>query len=153
MFKLLMIIFFSFVSLNAKMLVGQNIPIFKLKDQFNTQHSPMIETKTIIFAFKKDTGHMLNKYFDQFKADYLTQKNALYVADVSAMPAVIRFFVLGDLVEYKFPILFIEDEDVSKRYKHKDYEEKIVVVGLKNLKITNIQYLTNTKELKKIIDG
>ncbi len=153
MFKLGMVLLLAFISLDAKLIVGQNIPIFKAKDQFQTIHSPTLKTKTLVFAFQKSTGHLLKDYFDKFEPDYLENHNAKYVADVSAMPAIIRFFVLGDMVEYKFPIVFIEDENESKRYKHKDYEDKIVVVTLRNLKITNIQYLETTQNLERIING
>ncbi len=149
MIKLILISLLSFISLDAKLLVGHNIPIFKAKDQFQVEHSPTIKTKILIFAFQKNTGHILKAYFEKFEPDYLIKKDAMFIADVSAMPAIIRYFVLGDMVEHKFPIVFIEDDDVSARYKHEDYEDKIVVVNLKDLRIISIKYLETEEQLKE----
>ncbi len=151
MFKVFLVLLLSFLTLNGKILVGHNFPIFTKQDQFKQIHKPTKNTKQVIFVFSKSMAHLTKEYFDTLEPDFLAKRDTLFVADVSSMPAIIRYFVLDDLVVHKYPIILIEDDKTSKHYKEDDSTEKIMIVSLDKLKVVNKQYITTIKELKEIL--
>lgn len=150
--KILFIGLMTCSSLFGEIVLNQNLEPFELPDQFEKTHQISKDTKKLIFAYKKASGHLVKDYLVTKKADYLSQKNAYYIADVSAMPSIIRWFALPALKEYAYPILLIEDETLAAKYKDKKNIEKIAVVTLDNLKVKNIQYATTEQEFKEIIE-
>ncbi|MGB5964276.1 MAG: hypothetical protein WBF77_03360 [Sulfurimonadaceae bacterium] len=79
----------------------------------------------------------------------MDKKAAMYVADVSAMPAIISFFVLPMLISNDFPILVIDDEDKAAIYKNDEHIEDVMIVILENKMVTDIKYIKSEEELIK----
>lgn len=130
----------------SKVIVGDTIKQFNIKDQFDKPHIIKKSTKLLVFAFKKASGHEMKDYLKKQGADYLSSKDMLFIADVSAMPSFIKFFVLP-ITGYDFPILTLDDEAVSSEYKVEEMVEKVMVVTLDNLKVTNIRFIDKASEL------
>ncbi|MEA3289711.1 MAG: hypothetical protein U9Q04_05965 [Campylobacterota bacterium] len=126
---------------------------FELLDQFDKTHMISKETKKLIFAYKKDTGHLVKDFLSTKESNYLSSKSAYYIADVSAMPSFIRWFALDALDDYNYPILLIEDDEISAKYKDEKNIDKIVVLTLDNLEIKNIQYTQDLKTLQDILEN
>jgi len=145
--KLLLTLVFS-VSMFASMQVGQEFENFKIKNQFDIEHSVTAQTKKLIFVFSKANGHIVKNYLDNKPTDFLDKKDVLFVADVSAMPSIISWFVLPGLKDHKYSIIVLNDDELSKKYKNETNKEKITVVYLNNNKITDIKYLTSKEELE-----
>ena len=145
--KLLLTLVFS-VSMFASMQVGQEFENFKIKNQFDIEHSVTAQTKKLIFVFSKANGHIVKNYLDDKPTDFLDKKDVLFIADVSAMPSIISWFVLPGLKDHKYSIIVLNDDELSKKYKNETNKEKITVVYLNNNKITDIKYLTSKEELE-----
>lgn len=141
------------ISLFANMEVGKEIKNFKLKNQFDKTYTITNKTKKIIFVFNKANAHIVKDYLSKKQNDFLDKKDILFVADVSAMPSFIAWFVLPGLKDNKYSIIVLKDDEISKDYKTKQNEDKIVVVSLNNKKITNISYFTNEKEFIQNIEN
>jgi len=150
--KLLLTLIFT-VSMFASMQVGSEFENFKIKNQFDKEYSITPKTKKVIFVFSKANGHIVKDYLSSKEPDFLEKKDTLFVADVSAMPSIIAWFVLPGLKDNKYSIIVLKDDDISKKYKTKENEDKITLVYLNNKKIIDIKYLDDKQQLNKYLEN
>lgn len=95
---------------------------------------------------------MSNEFLEKEDPDFLAKNHAVYIADISPAPSLIRsMFILPDLKKLKFPILLITDEKLSAEYSKGMDKEKIIVVSLDDLKIRDIKAVTSVKELQEAL--
>ena len=140
-------------NVEAKLVVGKSLADLKLNDQNEKPETISPTTKIVFFSFAKPTGHACNEFLEKRPANFLEEHNAIYIADVSAAPSLIKkMFILPDLKELKFPILLINNDKLSAEYSKGMNKDKIVVVTLDNEKIVNIQNLDDTKALEKLFN-
>ena len=132
--------------------INDDMSSFSSPDQFDKIHSVTNSTKQMIFAFKKASGHSVKEFLTTKDVNYLTSRNILFVADVSAMPTVIQWFALPSLKDYPFPIVVLNDDELSAKYKNEENIEKIMVIILNNKKVSEIKYFDDTKELEKYLE-
>jgi len=124
--------------------IGSKID-FTLPDQFNKPYSLTKDIERLILVFSKKSGHTLKELLKTKPKDFLTQHKALFIADISPMPVVIRnTFALPDFKKSPFSVLLIYDKELSKKIKPKDNSDKIVVVSLKDKNITDIKLFSNS---------
>jgi len=131
--------------------IGSKLEL-KLPDQFNKEHILSSDTKKLIFVFSKNTGHIAREFFKKQSKDYLDSKKAIFVADISKMPAFIRnTFAMPDFKKSHYNILLIYDKKVTKKFEKGIDKDKVVVVTLDNKRVTNIKFASNEDELKKLL--
>ena len=159
-----LILAFAFIGCNSKsdeavqkaepkLVVGKNLQGMTLKDQHDKTTTVPDDTKIIFFSFSKPTGHACNAFLETKPANYLAEHKAVYVADVSAAPSIIKsMFILPDLKELKFPILLINDDTLSAEYSKGMDKEAIIVVELDNMNIKAIKKAKDEKELEQLLD-
>ncbi len=136
-------------NVEAKLAVGKSLADLNLKDQNEKPQKLSKDTKIVFFSFSKPIGHACNEFLESKPADFLAKHKAVYVADVSPAPSLIKkMFILPDLKELKFPILLINNDRLSAEFTKGMNKESIVVVTLDNLKITNIKNLKDAKALE-----
>ena len=122
---------------------------FTLPDQFDKSHSINNDTKILILSFAKASGHMVKEFLQTQDKNYLSNKNAYFIADISPMPTVIRnTFALPDLKKSSYPVLLIYDGSISAQIKNADKADKVAVVTLDNGTIKAVEYLSSKDELK-----
>ena len=137
-----------------KLVVGKTLSDITFNDQFEKSQTINEKTKTVIFAFSKDSAHTCNDYFEKKESTYLADNSVQYVADVSSAPFIIKFlFVMPSIKDLKHSVLLIEDEEVANSFKAGIASEKIVIVTLNNMNITNIKTITTEDELIKEIEN
>ena len=134
----------------SSVVINQPIKKFELLDQFGNKHQITKETNKLIFAFKKDSGHLVKDFLATKKSTYLTKKDILFIADVSAMPSFIKFFVLP-ITGYDYPIVTLDNDELSQYYQNKEFIEKIMIVTLKKVNVIDIKYVDNVIDLEKEI--
>jgi hypothetical protein len=138
-------------NVEPKLVVGKTLIDMELNDQNEKAKKISPDTKVIFFSFSKPMGHACNEFLEAKPAEFLAQHKAVYVADVSAAPSIIKnMFILPDLKELEFPILLINDDKLSAEYTKGMNKDTIVVVYLDNLKITKIENLKGSKELEAL---
>ena len=159
---LALLVAFSFIGCNSnsdaqtanatpKLVVGKSLSDLKLNDQNAKPQTISKETKIVFFSFAKPTGHKCNKFLESKPASFLQEHHAIYVADVSPAPSLIKkFFILPDLKKLKFPILLINSDKLSAEYSKGINKDKIVVVYLHQGVISKIKYLGKTEKLETI---
>ena len=131
--------------------VGNSLETLRLKDQFDKPQSLNAQTKKVIFAFSKDMGHMSNEFFDKQKPDFLTEHNALFIADVSSAPSLIRsMFIMPGLKDFKHTVLVIEDKNVAASYRIDEKSDQLMVLDLDDFIIKNIRFVDSEEALGKL---
>ncbi len=141
-------------NVEAKLAVGKNLAGTTLNNQNEKSVTIKPETKVVFFSFAKPTGHLCNEFLETKPAEYLAQHNALYVADVSAAPSLIKsMFILPDLKELPFEILLINDDTLSAEFSKGIDKESVVVVYLDNGVITKITNAASKEQLEKAISA
>jgi hypothetical protein len=136
-------------NVEAKLVVGKSLADLKIDDQQGVQQVISQDTKIVFFSFSKKVGHICNKFLESKSIDFLAKHNTLYVADVSPAPSIIKnMFILPDLKELKFPILLINDDQLSAEYSKDMNKENIVVVFVENKQITKITNIKSKEDLE-----
>lgn len=139
-------------NLSAKLQVGKTLEGVTLNDQFDKKQTVSKDTKKVIFAFNKDKGHLVNGYLSKREKEYLQSNKIVFIADISKMPSIIAYlFAIPNLKEYGYPIMLIEDEEVSSHYQNKEYRDYVAIVELKDLTIESITLIQTEDELIKIL--
>lgn len=148
--KVLIMLFVAFVSFANALNIGESLPTFSIKDQFEKAHTLKNDTQTIIVASGKSTSEIIRDYLLKQEGDFLTKNKAVYVADISGMPSLIaKFFALPKMKKYPFSVLLVDEEQTKKFSKQDD---KITIYRVNEGKITSVNYITNEAELAKVFN-
>lgn len=140
------------VNVEQKTVVGNSLETLKFNDQFENPQALTADTKKVIFAFSKDMGHLSNDFFVTQEPDFLAKHNAVFIANVSAAPSLIRsMFIMPGLKEFKHTVLVIEDKDVAASYRIDEHQEELMILDVNNFIIENISYVTTEEELSKAL--
>jgi len=126
---------------------------FTLPDQFDKPVTLTPETQKVIFVFAKATGHTVREFLKNQDKNYLPSRHALFVADVSGMPTVIRnTFALPDFRKSPYSVALIYDKAIAAAYKNEKDADKITIVTLNNGVISDLQTLSTEDELKAALN-
>jgi len=141
------------MDVKPKLVVEKSLANLALNDQNGNAHKLKATTKKVIFAFSKDIGHTCNNFFATKDAKYLDNNNAIFIADVSGAPSLIRsMFILPGLKDFKHTVLILDDKELSSGYKKNQDVEKIVVAEVNDGIIKEIKSLNTVDELAKEIE-
>jgi uncharacterized protein YxeA len=123
---------------------------FTLPDQFNKSHTLNNDTQKLILVFAKATGHTVKEFLKEQPADYLQKNHALFIADISPMPVIIRnTFALPDLKKQHYSVLLIYDKKISEDFRKGTDTEKIAVVTLDKGTVAKVEYADSDDELEE----
>ena len=135
-----------------KLLVGKKLSHITLNDQFDKPQTMPNDTTTLIFAFSKPMGHLCNDFFARQSPTYLDDNKAIFIADISEAPSLIRsMFIIPGLKEFHHTVLILDNEDLAQEYKVGMDTDKIAVVSIKDGIITAIKTASTPNELKALI--
>lgn len=139
--------------IEAQLVIGKNLQGMQLNDQHEKMHTLPADTKTLIFAFSKDGAHMCNDFFVTKSPTYLEDNNAVFVADVSAAPSLIRsMFIMPGLKDFKHTVLVLEDKVIAANYRANMDIEKVIIVNLENTTVTMVSSVNGETELATAIE-
>jgi len=117
---------------------GTSIEAMQFKDQFEKNLTITAQTQQLIVVFSKVEGEKV-KVFLEANPNYLTEKNALYLMDVTPVPGmVMSMFMLPKFKKYPYAIGLIDDEKVLEHFPKK--ENFITLITLENFKVTSIEF-------------
>ncbi|HIP47101.1 MAG TPA: hypothetical protein EYG95_06040 [Campylobacterales bacterium] len=133
------------------MVEGESID-FTLPDQFDKAHTLSADTKTLVLTFAKETSHIVRDFLQTQPDDYLSSRNAYYIADISPMPTVIRnAFAMPDLKKSAYPVILIYDGTIAAKFKDEAQKNSIMIVSLENKKITSVKFAEDVDTLKALL--
>ena len=141
-------------NVEPKLVIGKSVSDMKISDQFGKALTITPYTSKVIFAFSKDGAHICNDYFVTKSPTYLAENKAIFIADVSSAPSLIRsMFIMPGLKDFKHTVYILDDKSVAAGYRASMDTEKIVVVDIENLIITKIKTIGSVKELVAEIES
>ncbi len=134
-----------------KIKIGSNLEI-ELKDQNGTLHQLTDDTKKVVFAFTKLTGHLITDFLATKDNDFLIKNKMFYVADVSRMPSIILdYAVLPGIKKLNYPMILLLDEAVADTYKNTTNGESIMILTLNKKKVTKADFVSNIEDFQTAI--
>lgn len=138
--KLLITLALLSASLFAGLTVGEPFPAKTFDDQFEKRHSVTSEDKWVIVSFDRSVSDSVNAYLKKQPKGFLAERNAKYIADISAMPSIIStLFALPKMRDYHYPVMLNYDQAFEKRFDKK--EGKLTVYRLEDGKIVSIDFI------------
>lgn len=139
--------------ISAKLIINKSLEGFALNDQNDKPYTLSKDTKSIVFAFSKETGHLCNEFFVTQDDLYLHNNKAVFVANISSAPSIIRsMYIIPGLQDFNHRVLVLDDENTAASYKAGVDTLKIVVVSLDNKIITDIKTARTINELRALIE-
>ncbi len=126
---------------------------FTLPDQFGEPHSVTPETKLLIFAFSKAAGGTVKSLLDRRGKEYLSSRGALFIADISSLPTVVRNSVaLPMLRDRAYPVVLIYEESLAEALKNEREADKIALATLQRGVVQRVTYVSTEAELEAALD-
>ena len=117
---------------------GTTIQAPVIKDQFEKTVSIAPQTKQVIIAYTKSQGDVI-KAFLEANPNYLSENNALYLMDATAVPSmVMSMFMMPKFKKYTYSIGLLDNEKDVAYFPKK--EDRITVISLENLNVTAIDF-------------
>lgn len=118
---------------------GSKITAFKANDQHgNAYEFEAAKTKFLLVSFDMETGKKANAALSAQGADFLTNKNAVYVANIFGMPGVGRMFALPKMRKYPHRIILGDDANLLTSYPQE--ANKVTVLTVSRGVVQNIRY-------------
>lgn len=118
---------------------GSKITAFQTKDQHGQAYEfKAEETKFLMVSFDMETGKKANAALHAEGANFLSDKKAVYVANIHGMPGIGRFFAMPKMRKYAHRIILADDENLLKPYPQQ--ESKVTVIKLNRGVVSSISY-------------
>jgi len=135
-------------------MIEQNSTVepFTLNDQFGNEHALEKMPKLLICSFGKETGKLISNYFNAQSAEYLTTHEIKLMADISAVPSLLRStFILPKMKKYSFEILISTNSEFSDLFPKK--EDELTILKIEGNVVQEVLFVNDEAMLKKVIEG
>lgn len=127
--------------------VGSQLPALRLEDQHGVEATVGAETRYVIFTRDMDAADVVKEAYGEEGAPALAASGAVYVSDISAMPAVItRLFALPAMRKRPYRMLLDTEGEVTAAFPSE--EGKVTVMRVDELIIRQIEYPGSVAELR-----
>lgn len=114
---------------------------FAAKDQHDQWFTLEPEKlRYLLVSHDMETGKQANAVLTTLGKDYLTNKQAVYVANIHGMPGVGRMFAIPKMKKYAHRIILGDDAALIAKFPKQD--GKVTVISLQSGKVSSVQYWT-----------
>jgi hypothetical protein len=121
------------------LVVGARLASATLLDQNEVAHRIDESIHIILFAREMEGGAVIRALLDAEGPKYLTKHRALYVADISDMPALVaRLAAIPRMRKRAYPTLLDREGTITAPFPA--HEGRVTVMGLDKLRVTAIYY-------------
>ncbi|HJQ84697.1 MAG TPA: FAD/FMN-containing dehydrogenase [Candidatus Binatia bacterium] len=125
---------------------GTTIQPLTLHDQHGAQRQLDDHTKLLVVTRDMDAGNLVKTALTDRPPTFLEEQSALYIADISRMPAVVtRLFALPSLRRRPYPILLDRDGKSTAEIPTKD--KHATIITLDNLKVVTVDHISTPDKL------
>ncbi|MEE8312780.1 MAG: FAD/FMN-containing dehydrogenase [Myxococcota bacterium] len=132
--------------------VGSRIEGFSLRDQHGQAHEVRADTRAILFIRGMKAGGVGKAALEDSQGGLLAQAGAVYIADVSPMPALIRRVIAIPRMRRRgYPILL--DRDGSQTASFPSVEDSATLLVLDRLRIQQVLHLDSPAEIKAALEN
>ncbi len=108
---------------------GSAVAAFQAKDQHGKDYQFKKGTKYLVVTFDMSTGKKVNKQLAAKGATYLTEKKAVYVANIFGMPGIGRAFALPKMRRYPHTIILADEENLLARFPKVDKKATVLTLN------------------------
>lgn len=130
--------------------VGDSLTPVTWQDQFEHPVPLTDATHVVIFVSEKPVSEWVTTCLSALPTDTLDRMKAVYVSDISAMPALItKAFALPKLRKLPFPIALARDTSEVSFLPHRP--GTATWIRIQGRQVQSIQYLRDAAELDKAI--
>ena len=130
---------------------GAELPALKLSDQFDKPVPIGAATRVLVFTAEKPASDLVIKVLGAKPGGAMERAGLVYVADISAMPAVIaRMFALPKLRELSFPVALAREAgavgDLPRRTGF------VTILNLRSGRVTQVQFAQTESQLLQALE-
>jgi hypothetical protein len=123
----------------APLSVGDAVPGFELKDQFDETHAVDVATRVVLFSRDMGGGDLLKQTVASLPEGFLAEHGAVYIANISGMPRIIsKLFAMRKMRKRPYPLLLDRTGEATAWIP--DVEGKATLVFLDALRITRVSH-------------
>ena len=131
--------------------IGKRIPAFTLKDQHGKEGAVNGQVRLVLFCRERKGSDIVGEALQGTSASYLSQHQAVFVADTSGMPRLIaKFAALPALRKKPFRVFLDPGPSVTKNFP--SAKDEVTLLFLKNLTIYAVKFVDNPVDVRKAIE-
>lgn len=132
--------------------VGSQLPALALVDQHGAPHPLDESVRVVLFSREMGAGGVIKSALEKDGAALLESSHALYVADVSGMPAFVRsMFALPGLRRRAYRIAIDDRGEATRDFPV--IEGKPTVLVLDRLRVVRIENPATADELRRALEN
>lgn len=125
---------------------GDLFPPTVLQDQHGEETMIPADTMYVLFAADKGASDVINGFLTTQDGDYLAAHHAVYIADISEMPALItRMFALPKMRKRPYQIL-LTDEESPLDFLPRE-ASAVTVIRMRDQVVEYVRYAKSADEL------
>ena len=151
--KFLLLFVLSFVGSKAaaeSYSVGERMEGFSLEDQHGAIQRVDEDVAVILFGRDMTTDKIVKAALEGVDGEALRARGVVYVADIQGVPRLVaKLFALPSMRRRPYPMLLDRDGQTTARLP--DVAGTVTVISLERLKITRVEQLTDSAELRKVV--
>lgn len=138
------------ISLFAEYKVGDKMPQFMVKDQFDKEIAINDSVGMIVLATNKESGKVGHSFFEDKPQTFFVEKKLIYMSDMSLVPTpILNMFMMDKFKKYSYKLALLKDEKIADMLPKQD--GKLSVIRLDKMQIKDIQYAKTKEELQAIL--
>lgn len=127
--------------------VSQPLPALQLKDQHDQAWQVPARTRLVLFAAGRKASNLMQAVLEKEPKDYLAQRQTVYLADMSKMPAfATRMFALPSLREMPFTVGVSLNEATLASWPRQP--DSVTLITLVNGVVQGVAYATTEADLR-----
>ncbi len=132
--------------------VGSRLPALTLPDQHGEARRVDESTRVVLFSREMKGGGVIRKALEVDGPALLEGAGAVYVADVSRMPGIIRSVIAKPRMRRRpYPMLLDEEGSASADFPAR--EGQATLLRLEGLRVTGVQYFDSPEALRQALAG
>lgn len=131
--------------------VGSIVAAFVAKDQFGKPFQLGADCRVLLVSFDMGTGKQANAKLTALGTDYLPKHGAVYVANITGMPAIGRAFALPKMRGYAHRIVLADDAALLAPFPQQD--QRVTVLALRGRKVVSVRYWNPASEPVESVVG
>jgi len=133
---------------------GDVLPALALPDPHGETHVVEADTRVLILSRDMDGGGAVRDALEEGGAEFLAAHDAVYVADVSGMPWLIRKTIaLPRLRDRPYPMLLDEDGDDTATLPHREGRATLLFLGETDNRVEAVEYAGSAEELRAAVEA
>lgn len=127
--------------------VGDTIEAFTLEDQRGDEGRVDVSTRVILFSRDMPGGRLLKEALEDVEAETLEARGAVYVSDISGMPALVaRMMAVPAMRRRPYDLLLDRDGDVTARLP--DAIRQATLIHLEALRIVRLEHADDVATIR-----